>query len=156
MFVEKCSDKMKEFCVRPDVTFEEVEAVLIKPFLDIMESEASDDEKSATLLEKGFGERGGRGLGEYGLSKAAVNSYTMELGRRFPSLTCTSCSPGFIETDLTRGFATGSGRTPQEMGMLTVDQVITLHDATLDCDTQQHTRQQNNKQGYTQNTTYNM
>ena len=82
MFVEKCSQEMKEFCVRPDVTFAEVEAVLIKPFLDTMESSASDEEKSAALLAKGFGERGGRSWGEYGLSKAAVNSYTMELARR--------------------------------------------------------------------------
>ena len=81
--------------------------------------------------------------GEYGLSKAAVNCYTIELGKRyhatqldpiyqmllnlkisrFPKITSTSCSPGFIETDLTRGFATRSGKTPQEMGMLTVEMV---------------------------------
>ena len=42
---------------------------------------------------------------------------------RFPKITSTSCSPGFIETDLTRGFATRSGKTPQEMGMLTVEMV---------------------------------
>ena len=42
-------------------------------------------------------------------------------------MTCTSCSPGFIETDLTRGFATASGRSPQEMGMLPVHQVTTSH-----------------------------
>ena len=42
---------------------------------------------------------------------------------RFPKITSTSCSPGFIETDLTRGFATRSGKSPQEMGMLTVEMV---------------------------------
>ena len=42
---------------------------------------------------------------------------------RFPKITSTSCSPGFIETDLTRGFATRSGKTPQEMGMLTAEMV---------------------------------
>ena len=32
-----------------------------------------------------------------------------------------SCSPGFIETDLTRPFAERSGKTPAEMGMLPVE-----------------------------------
>merc|ERR1712203_1037790 len=70
---------------------------------------------------KGYGTRYEGNWGEYGLSKAAVNCYTIELGKRFPHITSTSCSPGFIETDLTRGFATRSGKTPQEMGMLTVE-----------------------------------
>ena len=93
--------------------------------------------------------------GEYGLSKAAVNCYTIELGRRyratqdltifciwlyfvldrefkmslnpklsrFPKITSTSCSPGFIETDLTRGFVARSSKTPQEMGMRTAEMV---------------------------------
>ena len=90
-----------------------------------------------------------------GISKAAVNCYTIELGRRylatqeptifrnqlyfvldrefkillnpkllrFPKITSTSCSPGFIETDLTRGFVARSSKTPQQMGMLTVEMV---------------------------------
>ncbi len=32
-----------------------------------------------------------------------------------------SCSPGFIETDLTRPFTERSGKTAEEMGMLPVD-----------------------------------
>ena len=119
MFVEKCGDEMKRFCVGKEITWEEIEGRLIKPFLEIVES-GSDP---SALEAKGFGAKNAGGMGEYGLSKAAVNCYTMELARRFPSLTVTSCSPGFIETDLTKGFATQAGKSPAEMGMLSVDQV---------------------------------
>jgi len=37
---------------------------------------------------------------------------TMTLG-----LTISACTPGFIETDLTRPYAAASGRSPAEMGM---------------------------------------
>jgi len=120
MFVEKCSPEMKEFCVKQDVTWKEIEGHLIKPFLNLLESDCPEDRTKA-LESKGYGTRSEGNWGEYGLSKAAVNCYTIELGKRFPHITSTSCSPGFIETDLTRGFATRSGKTPQEMGMLTVE-----------------------------------
>ena len=45
----------------------------------------------------------------------------MLLARENPSLTCSSCSPGFIETDLTRPFATAMGKTPADMGMKAPD-----------------------------------
>lgn len=37
----------------------------------------------------------------YGFSKACLNMYTMLLARDNPTLTVTSCTPGFILTDLT-------------------------------------------------------
>jgi len=61
-----------------------------------------------------------RGLGDgspYGLSKACANSYTLLLARRFPSLKINACTPGYIETDLTRPYAASQGKTPAEMGM---------------------------------------
>jgi len=122
MFVEKCSPEMKEFCVKQDITWKEIEGRLIKPFLNLLESDCPGD-KAKELQSMGFGIRSEGNWGEYGLSKAAVNCYTIELGNRFPKITSTSCSPGFIETDLTRGFATRSGKTPQEMGMLTVEMI---------------------------------
>ena len=53
----------------------------------------------------------------YGLSKACLNAYTIELARETPRLTVNACTPGFIETDLTRPFAEARGATPEEMGM---------------------------------------
>lgn len=53
----------------------------------------------------------------YGLSKALVNAYTLLVARENPQLTINACTPGFIETDLTRHYATSSGQTPAQMGM---------------------------------------
>ena len=39
----------------------------------------------------------------YGLSKAAVNQWTMQLAAANPTLKVNSCSPGYILTDLTKG-----------------------------------------------------
>ena len=36
-----------------------------------------------------------------------------------------ACSPGWIETDLSRPFAVAAGKTPQEMGMLQPEQGAT-------------------------------
>jgi len=119
MFVEKCSEEMKKFCVKKDVTWQEVEEKLLQSWLDIQES-APESERDAAFEAKGFGPLSD--MGAYGLSKAAVNCYTMVLANSFPKITSTSCSPGFVETDLTQGFATRSGKTPAEMGMISVDQ----------------------------------
>jgi len=48
----------------------------------------------------------------YGLSKAAVNQWTMQLAAAHPSLRINSCSPGYILTDLTAGM--GATKTPEE------------------------------------------
>lgn len=61
-----------------------------------------------------------RGLGDgsaYGLSKALANTYTLILARHHPNLRVNACTPGFIETDLTRPRAEARGQAPAEMGM---------------------------------------
>lgn len=49
----------------------------------------------------------------YGLSKACLNIYTIQLAKAHPEFIINSCTPGFINTDLTKGF--GATNTP-EMG----------------------------------------
>lgn len=49
----------------------------------------------------------------YGLSKACLNMYTIQLAQAHPQFKINSCTPGFIDTDLTKGF--GATNTP-EMG----------------------------------------
>ena len=39
-------------------------------------------------------------LTAYGLSKAGLTAYTMTLAREHPRLYCSSCSPGFIATNM--------------------------------------------------------
>lgn len=61
-----------------------------------------------------------RGLGDgdaYGLSKACANTYTQHLALEHPSLRINACTPGFIETDMTRPYAEARGESPAAMGM---------------------------------------
>ena len=53
----------------------------------------------------------------YGISKACTNAYSIYLAKKNPNLTINACTPGFIETDLTRPMAESNGKTPAEMGM---------------------------------------
>jgi NAD(P)-dependent dehydrogenase (short-subunit alcohol dehydrogenase family) len=60
------------------------------------------------------------GLGEfsaYGFSKACVTLYTMLLARRNPDLVINACTPGYIETDMTRPAAQARGAPPADLGM---------------------------------------
>lgn len=50
-----------------------------------------------------------------------MNGYTQVTQKAHPHLIVNSCSPGFIETDLTRPMAARMGKTPAEMGMKTPD-----------------------------------
>eukprot|EP00092_Neocalanus_flemingeri_P032030 GFUD01034812.1.p1 GENE.GFUD01034812.1~~GFUD01034812.1.p1 ORF type:complete len:313 (-),score=94.70 GFUD01034812.1:83-1021(-) len=119
MFVAKCSQKNQAFLVNKIVTWTDIEETIITPFLNISQDESLDAEKkSAALAVVGLSEGG---MGAYGMSKACVNAYTLHLARRFPTLLINSCSPGFIETDLTRPWAKQSGKKPEEMGMLPVE-----------------------------------
>jgi carbonyl reductase 1 len=56
---------------------------------------------------------GNVGFGDgYGLSKAALSALTIVQGNKYPNLTITSVSPGFIDTPMTKGF--GAKLTPEE------------------------------------------
>jgi len=52
------------------------------------------------------------GLGVYGLSKAIVHKYTEIIARENPSLMVSAVSPGFIDTNMTKGF--GATKTPDD------------------------------------------
>jgi len=43
-------------------------------------------------------------MGGYGLSKAALTAYTIQIAKQYPHLLCTSLSPGFIQTNMTSGY----------------------------------------------------
>jgi NAD(P)-dependent dehydrogenase (short-subunit alcohol dehydrogenase family) len=71
----------------------------------------------ATKGEEAFA---AKGLGDgdpYGLSKACANTYTLIAAREHPGLHINACTPGFIETDLTRPYADAKGLAPADMGM---------------------------------------
>lgn len=103
-FVAQCSPERQQLLTSPDVTWEDIEALM--------------DEALAIADSHGDFQSAGLGDGSaYGLSKACLNAYTIALARQHPGLTINACTPGFIETDLTRPVAEGRGVDPEEMGM---------------------------------------
>ncbi len=48
------------------------------------------------------------------MSKAVLNAYTLGLAAAEPTLAVNACTPGFIATDLTAGFASDSKKPPHE------------------------------------------
>lgn len=102
MFVSKCSPDRRRALTDGAVTWDELEAIMRENLA--LEAQGGDFAKA------GFGEGNA-----YGLSKACLIAYTVELAREHPDLTINSCTPGFIETDMTRPMA--SGASPAEMGM---------------------------------------
>mmetsp|Transcript_18598 Transcript_18598/g.62349 ORF Transcript_18598/g.62349 Transcript_18598/m.62349 type:complete len:132 (-) Transcript_18598:33-428(-) len=75
------------------------------------------DGDPAARAAQGFGDGREDSMFAYGLSKACLNAYALALARLRPDLQVNSCTPGFIETDLTRRMAERAGRTPADMGM---------------------------------------
>ena len=103
-FVATCSPERQQFFVDPSIDWTRLSA-----FIDECRSiQGSPQEYEARGLADGS---------PYGLSKACTNSYTVLLAREHPSLCINACTPGFIETDMTRGYATSSQKTPEELGM---------------------------------------
>ena len=104
-FVSKCSEDIQRMLVSPEVTFKETEERVIAPYLRIMEDASIlEDGRNAALEAVGLTDSGSVGAG-YGVSKAALNAYTVEVARSNPGLLVNACTPGFIETDLTRPMA---------------------------------------------------
>lgn len=103
-FVAACSKERQKFLTDPSIEWAQLRA-----FLD--ECLAIEGGK------QGFAERGLGDGNAYGLSKACANSYTLLLAREHPNLHINACTPGFIESDMTVGYARTRGKTPQELGM---------------------------------------
>ena len=127
----KCSEDVQRILISEAVTFAEAESKVIEPYLNIKEDDKLTDEAKKAALEKiglvdGWWTDGGWMLdGAYGVAKAAVNAYTIELARRYPSLYVNACTPGFIATDLTKSYAEKAGKSPAEMGMKTPEEGAT-------------------------------
>ena len=103
-FVAGCSDERRRTLTSPDVTWSDVERIMG----ECLAIEEADGDFEAA----GFG-----GGDSYGLSKACLNAYTIELARQHPELTINACTPGFIETDMTQPYLESSGKSADEMGM---------------------------------------
>lgn len=102
--VSQCSpDRQAFFCdsaIEWSAIEELVEAVMHLPT------------QTSNVAKLGLGE-----LNAYGFSKACVSLYSLLLARTNPALFINACTPGFIETDLTRPLAVSQGVDPADLGM---------------------------------------
>ncbi len=108
-FVSQCSPERQAFFLDETLNWGNVDALI---------EEAIEFQDSPDYLYR-------LGLGEaspYGFSKACVSLYTMLLARDNPRLLINACTPGYIETDMTRPSAQARGVTPQDMGMKSPEQ----------------------------------
>ena len=103
-FVAGCSPEIRARLTSPDVTWDDVE--------DLLATCIAIEEHGGDFAAAGFGSGSA-----YGLSKACLNAYTIDLARRCPNLLVNACSPGFIETDMTRRYASSQGARPEDLGM---------------------------------------
>lgn len=105
-YVSRCSPEKQRLFVDPQIDWASIEARM-------KECLAIDGGKEAF-------EAAGLGDGnEYGISKACTNAYTVLLARENPNLTINACTPGWVDTDMTRPYAESQGKTPAQLGMLT-------------------------------------
>ena len=103
-FVSRSSDETKKLLTNPAITWTE-----IQDYMDqCVDESIKKDRTSYNGSNKGSA---------YGLSKACTNAYTIFLAKQHPNLKVNTCTPGFIETDMTRPMAVSGGKTPTEMGM---------------------------------------
>jgi NAD(P)-dependent dehydrogenase (short-subunit alcohol dehydrogenase family) len=103
-FVATCSPEMQRFFLDDQHPWARLEAL-------IADCIAMGQDK-AKFAAKGLGDGT-----PYGLSKALANTYTLMLARENPKLRINACTPGFIETDMTRHYAAQQGKSPEEVGM---------------------------------------
>jgi len=101
LYLAGSSNETKKLLTNSDVSWTEIEKFLSECLK--LESERTTD--------------WGGDWPAYGISKACTNAYSIYLAKNNPNLTINACTPGFIETDLTRPMAEANSKTPAEMGM---------------------------------------
>jgi len=101
LYLAGSSNETKKLLTNPEVSWTEIEKFMSECLK--LESERTTD--------------WGGDWSAYGISKACTNAYSIYLAKNNPNLTINACTPGFIETDLTRPLAESNGKTPAEMGM---------------------------------------
>ncbi len=101
LYLAGSSNETKKLLTNPDVSWTEIEKFMSECLK--LESERTTDWVGDWSA--------------YGISKACTNAYSIYLAKKNPNLTINACTPGFIETDLTRPMAESNGKTPAEMGM---------------------------------------
>jgi NAD(P)-dependent dehydrogenase (short-subunit alcohol dehydrogenase family) len=103
-FVSECTQERQAFFQDPTGEWADIEGLIN----DVL----SHPEDGARFRAIGLGD-----INAYGLSKACTSLYTLLLAREHSRLCINACTPGYIETDLTRPQAESRGMPPSELGM---------------------------------------
>ncbi len=104
IFVAGCAPERQSALVDPDVSWDWIVAFM----------------EECLSIEGGADAFRARGLGDgqsYRLSKACANALTLYLARVHAHLRVNACTPGWIETDMTRAMAEDAGKSPRELGL---------------------------------------
>ena len=104
-YLSQCDEYVRKKLTTQNITWDEISS-LVEDFLN-QYRDASVDEKERLYSHV------------YGFSKACTNALTMYLANSHSNLIINSCTPGFIETDLTQPYLVERGMTSKEMGMKT-------------------------------------
>ncbi|MEM9255781.1 MAG: SDR family NAD(P)-dependent oxidoreductase [Pseudomonadota bacterium] len=103
-FVSQCSPERQSFFQDSNISWKQLSG--------LMDEAVAAEQIGALPPDLGLG-----AMNPYGFSKACLSLYTLQLARQNPALYINACTPGYIETDMTRPQAERQGRTPQDMGM---------------------------------------
>lgn len=103
-FVAHCSPEQQRFLTNPLLEWPQLRSFMAE----------------CLQLQGGAPAFAARGLSDgdaYGLSKACANALTLVLARESPALRINACTPGHIDTDLTRPYAAAQGKSAEQLGM---------------------------------------
>ena len=115
-FVSRCSREWIRTLTDPQISWNTIQG-LMTLCLSIPFHSALCTDRSWKALGLGGGSPESGLDAAYGLSKACLNAYTLLLAREHPQLLVLGCTPGFIETDLTKQLASQLRKSVQDMGM---------------------------------------
>ena len=113
-FVARCSAERKAVMVDPLVTHAQITGLVAECLAIAHSGGHGHDDVQRMFAAAGLS--GAHSRGGYGLSKALVNMYTMQLARENPNLLVNSCTPGFVKTDMTRALEVSFGGTLEQLG----------------------------------------
>lgn len=101
-YVERCSTQWQKFFTNGELAWAELDQFM----QNCVNLSAAELEQQGLPADY-----------DYGFSKACASLYSMICARENPRLTIHACTPGFIETDLTREMTGASGQSAADMGM---------------------------------------
>jgi carbonyl reductase 1 len=105
MWVRDQDAATKALYSNPDITWQQLNASI--------QANLASGVKNEPLRKQWFSGNAQTGMGAgYGLSKAGLNALTMVQAKLYPNLKVVSLSPGFIDTNMTKGF--NAGLTPEQ------------------------------------------